>query len=368
MPGPFIPPPSTESDRQGSGQRQKAEVRFAPPRPLRILGLGRALPAEVVPSSELESRFGVEPGWIERTTGVRERRRADVDRGELASELGARAAREALDEADLELRDVDLIVNASGTPEQAIPDGGPLLQRALGLERSGIPAFSVHATCLSFLVALDVVASMVASGGPRRVLVVSSDLGSFGVYGVDPKSECLFGDAAAAAVVGRAEEGDGASLERYLHRTWSQGAGLTEIPGAGTRRHPLRPGASPDDLRFHMHGPGVLQLSMRRAGPFLDALVPGLRSDGMDGRSADERIDLAVTHQPSRAGLEALSRFGIEPARTVTTLGSLGNCVAASLPCTLYEAARSGRLQRGDRVLLFGTGAGLSMAGALLRY
>ncbi len=301
------------------------------------------------------------------TTGVRERRRADVENGESASELGARAAGEALREAGLKARELDLIINASGTPEQTIPDGGPLLQRALGIERSGIRSFTVHATCLSFLVALDVVASMMASGTCRRVLVVSADLGSAGVLGIDPKSESLWGDAAAAAVLTPGAEG-GPALERFLMRTWSQGASLTEIPGGGTRRHPLDPGADPGDLGFSMNGQAVLQLCLRRAPRFFADLHPPLLREGMATARAEDAIDVAVTHQPSKAGIDAMERFGIAPERTVTTLETLGNCVAASLPSTLYEAIRGGRLRRGERALLFGTGAGLSMAGALLTY
>lgn len=337
------------------------------PRPMKIAGIGRYLPDRVVTNAELEARFDLPCGWIGEKTGVRERRRADVGGGETASFMGAGAAREALVDAGLEPGDIDLIINASGTPEQAIPDGGPLLQRALGLERSGIPSFTVHATCLSFLVALDVVSALIAAGSHRRVLIVSTEIGSMGVAGVDPKSESLWGDAAAAAVVTATPAGESSSLERFLLRTWSQGADLTAIRGGGTRLHPGREGAHPDELRFIMNGQGVLQLCLRRAGKFFDTLDPGIRK-GCVGQPGESGVRLAITHQPSKAGIQAMERFGIAREHTAITLDRLGNCVAASLPCTLYDTVRSGRLGRGDRALLFGTGAGLSMAGSLLRF
>ncbi len=338
------------------------------PRPVRIAGIGRYLPSTVVTNEELERRFDLSSGWIATKTGVQERRRADVAGGETASVMGAAALTEALEDAGLAATDLDLIINASGTPEQAIPDGGPLIQRELGLERSGIPCFTVHATCLSFVAALDVASSMLMARTHRRIAIVSTEIGSMGVSGVDPKSESLWGDAAAAVVLELAPKGSGSALERVLFRTWSEGADLTSIRGGGTKLHPSRAGAVPEDLHFTMNGQAVLQMCLRRAGRFFADLHPPLRHEGMDGSGPGTRIDVAITHQPSKAGLEAMERFGVASDRTVVTLDRLGNCVAASLPCTLYEAVRSGKLTRGQRALLFGTGAGLSMAGALLTF
>ncbi|HNO32260.1 MAG TPA: hypothetical protein PKI78_10780, partial [Anaerolineales bacterium] len=121
--------------------------------PLKIIGLGRYLPKRVVPSAELEAMCGVPAGWVERRNGVRERRWVT---DETSSFMSAEAAKEALDEAKLKPGQLDLIINASGTGEQAIPDTGALIQRQLGLGNSGIPAMTVHTTCLSFVAGMDV--------------------------------------------------------------------------------------------------------------------------------------------------------------------------------------------------------------------
>jgi len=333
-----------------------------PPRLVRIAGLGQYLPARVVTNDELEARFALARGWILAHNGVRERRRADVVGGETATWMAAAAAREALDEAGLAPAELDLIVNASGTPEQAIPDGAPLVQRHLGLGRSGIPSFSVHATCLSFCAALDVVASLVATGRHRRVLVVSSDIGSASVVGHDAASETLWGDAAAAAVIVPSAPGESSAVHRARMHTWSEGASFTEVRGGGTRSVIEGDDGDPEQRRFIMRGPDVLRLSLRMARPFFADLLPGYATHGCDG------IDVVVPHQPSLAGLDALAAMGVPRDRTVVTLAELGNCVAASMPCSLYAAARTGVLRRGHKVLLFGTGAGLSMAGAVLTY
>ena len=326
--------------------------------PLKIVGVGRYLPARVVPSAEVEALCGLPAGWIERRSGVRERRWVS---GETSSAMGAAAAREAVADAGLALEDLDLILNASGTPEQAIPDGGPLIQRQLGLGASGLPALSVHATCLSFLAALDLSASLLATGRYRTILIVTAEIGSVGINVREPESASLMGDAAAAVVVTRTPPGEAAGLLAARLETYGDGADLTAIRGGGTRRHPNGADTQPEDNLFHMDGPQVLRMALRYSGAFLEQLRPGL-SQGLGG------IRLVVPHQPSKMGLKAMEMFGWPADQIVRTLDRLGNCVAASIPCTLYEAIRGGRLQRGDEVLLVGTGAGLSIGGVILTY
>ncbi len=311
-----------------------------------------------MPSAEVEARCGLPAGWIERRSGVRERHWATT---ETASYMGAQAAREAVAEAGLALSDIDLIVNASGTPEQAIPDGGPLVQRQLGLGRSGIACLSVHATCLSFLAALDLSANLLVTGRYHRILIVTSEIGSVGINFKEPESASLIGDAAAAAVVVRTPPGESACLLAARLETYGDGADFTAIRGAGSRRPPNHADTRPEDNLFHMDGRQVLRMALSYSGPFLEKLRPGL-SRGLGS------IQLVVPHQPSLAGLRAMESFGWPAERIVVTIDWLGNCVAASLPATLYEAVRQGRLRRGDEVLLVGTGAGLSLGGVILTY
>jgi 3-oxoacyl-[acyl-carrier-protein] synthase-3 len=326
------------------------------PLALKIAGLGRYLPPRVVTNDELERRCGLPAGWIERKTGVRERRWVDAESN---SAMGARAAEEAVADAGLRLADIDLIVNASGSQEQAIPDGGPLLQRELGLAGTGVACFSLHATCLGFVVALDLCAALLAAGRYRRILVVCADIGSVGVNFEEPESASLIGDAAAAAVVTLPGPGEASCLLGARLETYSEGADLTEIRGGGSRHHPNRPDTRPADNLFHMDGPKVYRLAMERLGSFLEALRPGL-STGLGS------IALVVPHQASLFAVRSLRRFNIPDERVVINLDRLGNCIATSIPSALYDAARDGRLQRGQEVLLVGTGAGLSVGGAIL--
>src|SRR5258706_989106 len=171
--------------------------------PLKIIGLGRYLPKRIVPSSELEAMCGLSAGWVERRNAVRERRWVT---DETSFFMSAKAACEALDEAGLKPNQLDLIINASGTAEQAIPDTGALIQRQLGLGHSGIPAMSVNTTCLSFVAAMDVAANFLQNGRYKNILIASADVASCGINPKEPESASLVGDAAAAAVVTRASE------------------------------------------------------------------------------------------------------------------------------------------------------------------
>ena len=326
--------------------------------PLKIIGLGRYLPSCIISSAELEVMYNLPSGWVEQRNGVRERRRVT---DETSSFMAAEAAREALAEAGLEPDELGLIINASGTGEQAIPDTGALIQRQLGLGRSGIPSMTVHNTCLSFITALDVAAAYLNSGRYRNILIASSDISSCGINPNEPESASLVGDAAAAVVVTRSCDGDRSAIHHAHFKTYGDGAYLTTIMGGGSARHPSKPGHNPDDDLFHMDGSAVLRMVRGIDAEFLEELYPGLSKSLLD-------IDVVVPHQASKVGLLMLRRFGWPDARVMQTLQWLGNCVAASIPATLYQTVRDGNIQRGQKLLLVGTGAGLSIGGLVMTY
>jgi 3-oxoacyl-[acyl-carrier-protein] synthase-3 len=233
------------------------------------------------------------------------------------------------------------------------------IQDELGLE--GIPSVSVHASCLSFLVALNNAAALVAAGACRRVLVVSAERGSHGRNMTEPESAALLGDGAAAAILEATPKGEGSELLGFRMGTWPKGAALTEVRGFGQRAHPNDPRTRPEDNLFTMDGLGVYKMAVRR----LPGLVRRLLADCGLGV---EDVDWLVPHQASGPGVEFFPRLGFPPERTVNIVAEYGNCVAASIPMALAHLAASGRLRRGQRVLLLGTGAGLSVAGAVLRW
>jgi 3-oxoacyl-[acyl-carrier-protein] synthase-3 len=328
-------------------------VAEAPTRPLKvkIASTGFYAPPQVETAAELASRIGMSEEWILTRPGVRERRISE----EPLEVMGARAARAALAGGE----PPDLIINASVTPRQLIPDTSVFIQDELGLE--GIPSFSVHASCLSFVVALNNAAALVAAGSYRRVLVVSAELGSNSRNMAEPESAALLGDGAAAAVLEATPKGEGSELVGFRMGTWPKGAALTEVRGFGRRMHPSDPRTRPEDNLFTMDGPNVYKMALRR----LPGLVRRLLADC--GLSVED-VDWLVPHQASGPGLAFFPRLGFPPERTANIVAEYGNCVAASIPMALAHLAKSGRLRRRQRVLLLGTGAGFSVGGAVLRW
>jgi 3-oxoacyl-[acyl-carrier-protein] synthase-3 len=143
--------------------------------------------------------------------------------------------------------------------------------------------------------------------------------------------------------------------------TYSSGVEYAQVRGGGTKHHPNDPDTRSEDNLFHMNGPQLLKLSARLSPAFLEQLRPGLsENSGM--------IDWVVPHQASILGLRLLTRFGWPQGRILVTLDRLGNSVAASIPVTLYDGVHRGQIQRGDTVLLVGSGAGLSLGGIILTY
>jgi len=316
---------------------------------VRCVSTGFALPPRIETAAELAPRIGRSAEWIVQRTGVARRRIAECP----VEVLAADAARAALGDGP----PPDLLINASVTPRQLLPDTSAFVLRELGF--SGIPGFSVHASCLSFVVGMHNAAALIQSGAYRRILVVSAERATAGRNVDEPESAALLGDGAAAAVF-EPHEG-GSELEGWRMATFPAGVDFTSILGCGLYRHPNDAGTTPTDNLFHMNGLAVFKFAVRRAGVFVRRFLDD------HGLTVDD-IDLVVPHQASGPALEALSRFGFPADRVQNVIAETGNCVAASLPLALAMADADGRLTRGDRVLMLGTGAGLSVAGALWRW
>ncbi len=328
--------------------------------PIKISGLGSYLPNRRVTNDELATTLGIDPTWIARATGVHERRYASA--AESSVFMGAQAAQAALQQAGLTVADLDAVVGASSSPYQTIPCTAVLLARELGIADGQAACFDLNATCLSFLFALQTVAALITSGSYRHVLIVSSERASPSLNPKERESAVLFGDAAAAAVITATPAGEASALCGARFVTHTSGADHTVVLGGGTGYHPNDPATTPEMNYFRMNGPQVYRQGARLIGPFLTAF---LHEIGWERAT----IDALIPHQASRHALDLLTdRLDFTKEQVMSNLACRGNCVAASLPLVLAETVAAGKIERGNRVLLGGSGAGLTLGAVALVY
>lgn len=328
-----------------------------PPRPLRLIATGLSTPAQWIDSDALDARLGLAPGTIFARTGV-QRRGHEPDRN--AAEVAAEAARDALRTAGLSVRDLDAVVCANASVDQAMPCNAALLHRELGL--SQVPAFDINASCIGFLTALDLIASLFASGRHRRILLTSCDLASRALDPRDPDTAGLFGDGAAAVILEAGDDTRGPALLAARFETWSEAAHACEIPGCGSRLPPSRhAGDYREVATFRMDGKRLYRVAAEHFDRFVGELLD-------DAGIALDAIDRVIPHQASLLGMQHIfKRLGVGRDRVEDIFAMHGNQVSASLPSALHHALASQRLTRGDTALLIGTAAGVTLGGAVLR-
>ena len=327
--------------------------------PVRIRSVGSFLPRRVVRAADLDAQLGLAPGTVFARSGVATR---PFVTDETASQMGAAAARQALDRGGLSLEDLDAVVCASGTFEQPVPCTAALVLRELGGAGMGLAAFDVDATCLSFVVALDLVSALIAVGRYRRVLVVSTEIASCGLNWKELESAAILGDAAAACVLERSDAPGSALLAARI-ATYPEGAHLTEVRAGGSRVPGKRWTPETDaDYHFHMDGPRVFRAAAERLPGFLREVLAQAE------RTMDD-VRLLVPHQASPLALRHFRRkLALPEDRFFDMSAEVGNTIAASIPLALCRAVEAGRVERGDTLLLAGTGAGLSLGAAVLVY
>jgi 3-oxoacyl-[acyl-carrier-protein] synthase-3 len=328
-------------------------------RNIKIIGTGTYIPQSSITSQELASKLQIEEKII-RKMGMKTRYYANSM--EKASYMGAQAAESALKDAKLTLDDIDLLICASGTMEMPIPCTAALIHKELQPSRP-IPAFDINATCLSFLSALDTISYLIEANRYRNVLIVSSEIASAGLNYKDLESASLFGDGAAAVVVSQRENNETSCIIASQMSTYSDGWNHCMIPGGGTGYPPAHwvPGNN-EMFMFHMNGREVFKLALQVLPDFIDQLF------AMGNTEMDE-IDVVIPHQASLPAMNILQKkLKIKPEKMINIVEDYGNMIAASIPMALNHAIKTNKLCRGNRVLLLGTSAGVSVGGMILEY
>ena len=307
-----------------------------------IASVGVSLPRTVVSNAQIAARIGVDDGWIERRTGIRMRRVAEPE--ERLATHATQAAEQALRAAGVSASELDLVLVATTTADEVMPNAAPLVAHALGADRAG--AFDVGAACTGFLSALAVGCGQIEAGRARLVLVVGADFMSRITDPEDRSTAAVFADGAGAALLGAVADpgrigpvilgADGAGAD---HIFVERAEALIRMRGHETFRE------------------AVARLSV--------ATMQAIRAAG----KRLEDIDLFVYHQANGRILSAVGeRLGLPRDRVVDCIAEHGNTSAATLPLALAYSEQEGRLQAGDLVLLGAFGAGFTWGATVVEW
>ena len=318
----------------------------------RIAGIGSYLPEKILTNAGMEAIVETSDAWIRERTGIEQRHiAADT---ELTSDLGAAAARRALEAAGLEADTVDLIVVATATPDFTFPATATIVQEKLGVTQGA--AFDVHAVCSGFLYALTTADNFIRCGQAKTAVVIGAETFSRILDWTDRTTCVLFGDGAGAAVLtaeaGKPEAGKGV-LKTHL-RSDGRFKDLLYVDGG--------PSATRTVGHLRMQGNQVFRHAVTKIAGSMQELAD-------QAGIAISEIDWFVPHQANQRILLGVSKkLGIPEEKVISTVARHGNTSAASIPLAFDVAIQDGRIKRGDLVLMEALGGGFTWGAALARY
>jgi len=319
----------------------------------RIAGTGSYLPEKILTNADLEKMVDTDDQWIRERTGIEERHIAAE--GETTSSMGVIAAQRAMEAAGVTAADLDLIILGTTTPDFIFPSSACLIQEKIGA--LGIPAFDVNAACSGFVFALGIADKFIKSGSVKTALVVGSETLTRMVDWTDRKTCVLFGDGAGAVVL-KADSETGI-LSTHLHADGSKKHLLYNPVGVSAGFKPDEPNAG---VKVMMAGNDVFKYAVKA----LDSVVEEtLLANGID----KSELDWLIPHQANLRIIEATAkRLQMPMDRVIVTVNKHGNTSSGSVPLALDAAVRSGRIQRGQLILLEAFGGGFTWGSALIRY
>ena len=321
-----------------------------------ITGMGISVPEKILTNFDLEKMVDTSDEWIRTRTGMSERHIADENTA--TSDLCTEAAKQALKNAGLSAKDLDVILIATVTPDTLFPSTACYVQKNLGAHNAA--AFDVSAACSGFLYGLTIGDSFIRSGMYKNVLVIGAETLSKITDWTDRATCVLFGDGAGAAVL-QPSDGDRGIMKTFI----SSDGRLTDLlilPAGGSRKPASHETV---DQRLHyikMEGQEVFKYAVKAMG---DAAVKVLEEAGVDSKD----LKMLIPHQANHRIIQATARrIKLPMDQVYVNIHKYGNTSAASIPIALYEAIEEGKLQQGDYCLMVSFGGGFTTGAVLLKY
>ncbi len=329
-----------------------------------IKGIGHYVPSNIVRNADLETLMDTNDAWIRERTGIEERRWV-IPGEDSTSSMGVKAARMAIENAGIEVSDIDFIIFATLSPDYYFPGPGVQVQDALGLDTIG--ALDVRNQCSGFVYGISVADQYIKSGMYKNILVIGSELHSGGLEKT-PRGRgvsVIFGDGAGAAVVGVSKDDQRGILSTHMHSEgkYARELALTD-PSTSRWVDVLLKENDPEDASYYpyMNGNFVFKHAVTR---FPEVIMEALTTHGL--KTSD--LDILIPHQANlRISQFVQKTLGLSDNQVFNNIQKYGNTTAASIPIALSEAWSQGRIKEGDLVCLAAFGSGFTWASALMRW
>ncbi|APF21764.1 MULTISPECIES: beta-ketoacyl-ACP synthase III [Clostridium] len=318
-----------------------------------IAGTGAYVPSLAVTNDDISELVETNDEWIMKRTGIRERR---ISQGEDTSDMASKAALCALERADVDPRDVDLIIVATISPDMFIPSVACLVQSKIGADDAA--CFDINVACSGFVYAMEIAQSMMKSMNYKNALIIGSETLSKVINWKDRSTCILFGDGAGAAVLQRTEEPG--IIKSYLKSEGKKGDALTI--GAADFNTPFSKESVERDRHIYMNGGDVLKFAVNALADSVNKVLDET------GLSMDD-IKYIVPHQANvRIIQSAAKKLHTDLDKFYINLERYGNTSSASVPIALNEMYEKGMLKKGDKFILVAFGGGLTYAATMIEW
>jgi 3-oxoacyl-[acyl-carrier-protein] synthase-3 len=331
----------------------------------KIIGMGMYVPEYVVTNEDLTSMMDTSHEWIIERTGIEERRHIKKGDGNTTATMGVKAAKIAIERADIDKNDIDLILFATLSPDYYFPGSGVIVQQHL--EIPTCPAMDIRNQCSGFIYALSTADQFIKTGMYKNILIIGSENHSGGLdmttrgRGVS----VIFGDGAGAVVLSRSEDADKGILSTHLHSEGQFAEELALIGPSTNRWVPeILEANDPTDISYYpnMNGQLVFKNAVVR---FSEVIMEGLQQNKM----TPDQIDMLIPHQANLRISQFIQRkFGLNDDQVYNNIMRYGNTTAGSIPIALTEAWEEGKIKSGDLVVLAAFGSGFTWGSALIRW
>lgn len=331
----------------------------------KITGMGMYVPENVVTNEDLTTIMDTSHEWIVERTGIEERRHIKKGDGNTTATMGVKAAKIAIERADIENNDIDLILFATLSPDYYFPGSGVIVQQQL--EIPTCPAMDIRNQCSGFIYALSTADQFIKTGMYKNILIIGSENHSGGLdmttrgRGVS----VIFGDGAGAVVLSRTEDTDKGILSTHLHSEGKFAKELALIGPSTIRWVPeILEANDPSDISYYpnMNGQLVFKNAVVR---FSEVIMEGLQQNQM----TPDQIDMLIPHQANlRISQFIQKKFGLSEDQVYNNIMRYGNTTAGSIPIALTEAWEEGKIKSGDLIVLAAFGSGFTWGSALIRW